>query len=141
MRRALPLIVGVGVLLAAAGGVPLLVGGDDTAETPTGGHMARVVVPDLSAEAGRGRDLFDQSCAGCHGENAAGRDGIAPPLVHVVYEPGHHADGAFFLAAARGVRQHHWSFGDMPAVPDVTPQEVAAIIAYVRALQRANGIF
>lgn len=59
----------------------------------------------------------------------------------MIYEPGHHADGAFFLAAARGVRQHHWSFGDMPAVPDVTPQEVAAIIAYVRALQRANGIY
>lgn len=141
MRRALPLLVGVGLLLAAAGGVPLLVGGDDTAETPSGAPMARVVVPDLSAEAGRGRGLFDDACAVCHGENAAGRDGIAPPLVHVIYEPGHHADGAFFLAAARGVRQHHWSFGDMPAVPDVTPQEVAAIIAYVRALQRANGIY
>lgn len=52
MRRALPLLVGVGLLLAAAGGVPLLVGGDDTAETPSGAPMARVVVPDLSAEAG-----------------------------------------------------------------------------------------
>ena len=103
--------------------------------------MVEVKVPELSDLAAEGRTAFDALCASCHGENAAGRQGIAPPLVHVVYEPGHHADGAFLLAATRGVRQHHWTFGDMPPVPEASPQDVAAIIAYVRELQRANGIF
>ncbi|WP_306030277.1 cytochrome c [Stappia sp. MMSF_3263] len=141
MRHRLPLVAGAALLLAAAGGFSLLVGGDDTEKTAAGAPMARVAVPELAGVAARGRDLFDGACAVCHGENAAGRAGIAPPLVHVIYEPAHHADGAFLLAIARGVRQHHWSFGDMPAVPDVTQQDVAAIIAYVRALQRANGIY
>ena len=103
--------------------------------------MAEVVVPELSGLAGEGKTAFDALCASCHGENAAGRQGIAPPLVHVVYEPSHHADGAFLLAATRGVRQHHWTFGDMPPVPEASLQDVAAITAYVRELQRANGIF
>jgi mono/diheme cytochrome c family protein len=103
--------------------------------------MVEVTVPELSGLAAEGRTAFDAFCASCHGENAAGRQGIAAPLVHVVYEPGHHADGAFLLAATRGVRQHHWTFGDMPPVPEASPQDVAAITAYVRELQRANGIF
>ncbi|WP_428696469.1 cytochrome c [Stappia sp.] len=140
--RPLVLLSGAVALLAIAGGAYLLSGGDaGRTTTGSGTPMASVTVPELSGELARGRELFDASCASCHGANAAGRAGIAPPLVHMIYEPGHHADGAFFLAAARGVRQHHWSFGDMPAVPDVTPQEVAAITAYVRALQRASGIF
>jgi mono/diheme cytochrome c family protein len=142
MNRSLALPLGIAALIAAAGGVYLLSGGRDAGGPATdGAPMVQVVVPGLSGDEVRGRDLFGESCAGCHGENAAGRSGIAPPLVHVIYEPGHHADGAFFLAVSRGVRQHHWSFGDMPALPDVTPQDVAAIVAYVRALQRANGIY
>ncbi|WP_328600481.1 c-type cytochrome [Mesorhizobium xinjiangense] len=79
-------------------------------------------------------------CAACHGDDAGGRDGIGPPLVHIIYEPNHHSDAAFLLAARSGVRQHHWGFGDMPPVAEVEDAEIAAIVAYVRALQRANGI-
>ena len=43
-------------------------------------------------------------------------------------------------AVAVGVRQHHWSFGNMPAVKDVSSDQVGKIIAFVRAVQRANGI-
>jgi hypothetical protein len=39
------------------------------------------------------------------------------------------------------VRSHHWNFGDMPPQPQVTPQQLADIVAYVRVLQEANGIF
>ena len=71
----------------------------------------------------------------------AGQEGIAPPLVHRIYEPSHHGDMAFVLAARNGVRAHHWPFGDMPPVGQpLTDGELAAIIAYVRELQRANGI-
>jgi hypothetical protein len=47
---------------------------------------------------------------------------------------------AFVLAAAQGVRAHHWGFGNMPAIEGVTNEDVVQITAYVRALQRANGI-
>ena len=40
-----------------------------------------------------------------------------------------------------GVRAHHWKFGNMPAIENLTRSDVTAIVAYVRELQRANGIF
>ncbi len=106
-----------------------------------GAPIVKVAVPQLSGSALEGEMLFNTNCAACHGPNAAGQDGVAPPLVHKIYEPGHHADGSFYLAAARGVRAHHWPFGDMPPVPDVSEQDVTKIIAYVRTLQRENGIY
>ena len=98
-----------------------------------------VRVPELSRPAQRGAQQFAANCASCHGENAAGGPG-GPPLVHKIYEPGHHADGSIYLAVQRGVRQHHWTFGNMPPVAGLNDREVAFIIAYVRELQRANGI-
>lgn len=86
-----------------------------------------------------GKQRFDQHCAECHGPAAAGTD-KGPPLVHIVYEPGHHPDEAFVAAALLGARAHHWQFGDMPPVPGVTPDDVAHITAYVRAEQRKVGI-
>lgn len=103
--------------------------------------MVDVTVPELTASEQEGAALFVQNCATCHGENAAGKDGVGPPLVHIIYEPGHHGDGSIYVAARMGVRAHHWSFGNMPAQAQVTDDEVAKIVAYIRALQRANGIF
>jgi mono/diheme cytochrome c family protein len=107
-----------------------------------GAPMADVIVPDeLSAQARQGETYFNVVCASCHGANAAGQDGVAPPLVHRIYEPSHHGDMAFVLAARNGVRAHHWPFGDMPPVEErMTDGELGAIIAYVRELQRTNGI-
>lgn len=87
-----------------------------------------------------GAEAFTANCADCHGTNGAGRDGIAPPLIHKIYEPSHHGDMSFQLAMTQGVRAHHWSFGNMPAVEGLAPNDVEPIIAYVRAVQRANGI-
>jgi mono/diheme cytochrome c family protein len=98
-----------------------------------------VRVPELSAEAQTGKRAFDRYCVQCHGENAGGA-AAGPPLVHRTYQPAHHADVAFELAVRRGVRAHHSRLGDMPPQPAVTPEEVAAIVRYVRELQRANGI-
>lgn len=102
--------------------------------------MAVVSVPELSAQEQRGRAAFEANCASCHGRNAAGRQGVAPPLVHDIYEPGHHADAAFQIAVSNGVRQHHWTFGSMPPVEGVKEEQVRDITAYIRALQRENGI-
>lgn len=103
--------------------------------------MVQVVLPEtLSTNAQVGKLAYEAKCAVCHGTNAAGQDGVAPPLVHKIYEPSHHGDGAFLLAAKNGVRAHHWRFGNMPTVEGVTDGDVKMIVAYVRELQRANGI-
>ena len=99
-----------------------------------------VKVPALSKTARRGEESFSKNCAACHGVNASGTQ-KGPPLVHDIYNPGHHADGAFLMAARRGVRRHHWPFGNMPPQPQVTDEELKAITQYVRELQTANGIF
>ncbi|RSK32309.1 c-type cytochrome [Rhodovulum iodosum] len=110
-------------------------GGDVSGEI----DLATLTIPDLTEDQASGKALFDRNCAACHGANANGSD-QGPPLVHRVYEPSHHGDMAFLLAATRGVRAHHWRFGNMPAVEGVTNDDAAKITAYVRALQRANGI-
>ncbi|WP_299363290.1 cytochrome c [uncultured Paracoccus sp.] len=113
----------------------------ETATRASGGALAQVVRPaTFSSEAELGAAAFTASCANCHGRDAAGVDGAGPPLVHRIYEPGHHADMAIVLAVRQGVRAHHWQFGDMAAVEGVSDGELAAIIAYLRELQRANGI-
>jgi mono/diheme cytochrome c family protein len=104
-----------------------------------GATTVRVISASLSLDAKEGRAYFKLNCQTCHGENAAGTD-QGPPLIHDIYNPGHHSDESFFLAAAIGVRQHHWPYGDMPAQPQVSREQVALIIRYIRELQEANGI-
>jgi hypothetical protein len=41
----------------------------------------------------------------------------------------------------RGIKAHHWEFGDMPRVEGVKKEDVAMIISYVRQLQKEAGIF
>jgi len=128
------------VVVAAAGAGYWLMQSSGGSEPGMGAPLAEVTVPALDGVAMRGEAAFNDSCAACHGKNAAGRNGMGPPLVHIIYEPNHHSDGAFFFAAANGVRSHHWQFGNMPPVEGVSEDEVRDIVAYVRTLQRANGI-
>lgn len=107
---------------------------------PGGVAGSGVTIPKFSALAARGKIAFDANCAQCHGRDATGTD-KGPPFINRIYNPGHHGDEAFFLAARQGVRQHHWPFGNMPPQPQVTDEELAAIVRYVRELQEANGIF
>ena len=107
----------------------------------SGQALVDIVIPEsFSQQAQIGKTAFDANCAGCHGVDAVGQNGVAPPLVHVIYEPSHHGDESFQRAIAMGVRGHHWPFGDMPPVEGLTRADVATIIAYIRELQRANGI-
>ena len=99
--------------------------------------------PGLMPNPAQGKKLYGQYCAACHGADLLGVDKgekKGPPLLHKIYEPSHHGDAAFQLAAKSGVRAHHWPYGDMAPVPQVTPDDVAHITAYVRAEQRKVGI-
>lgn len=124
------------VVVAVAGW--MLWPGDHHEHRPAGGTPSGRSVPLTAGMPGEA--LFNQKCAVCHGPRAAGSP-QGPPLVHKYYEPGHHSDMAFLLAVRRGVRAHHWRFGNMPPVPGLSDADVRAVIDYLRALQRANGIF
>lgn len=98
-----------------------------------------VALPSLTGTALAGQSLFAANCSECHGSKAQGTDN-GPPLIHKIYEPGHHADETFQRAVKLGARAHHWSFGDMPRVEGVSRGDVEKILAFVRAVQRHNGI-
>ena len=139
MKRAKILIV-ISALGAVFLGWKFLGETDVSSGTQAGTALAEVTVPDLSDTARAGEAIFNDNCATCHGQDAAGVEGAGPPLVHVIYEPNHHGDMAFQLAVRQGVRAHHWRFGNMPAVPGLEEQDVTRIVTYIRELQRANGI-
>jgi len=131
--NALSLLLGGMVVLAAAIMISRSGGGGGS-----GGLIVDVSVPSFSPVGQEGETLFKDNCAACHGANAGGSD-KGPPLIHTTYNPGHHADEAFFRAVQNGVRAHHWRYGNMPRL-DVPRAEITKIIAYVRELQQANGI-
>ncbi|HSF91006.1 MAG TPA: cytochrome c [Paracoccaceae bacterium] len=134
---ALALVIGAYLILKPAPTAQVVV----AALPAKGDPIVEVTLPDtLSSEAQIGKRAFEAVCAACHGLNAAGAEGAGPPLVHMIYEPNHHGDMAFLSAVQRGVQSHHWRFGNMPPQTGLTGGDVKAITAYVRELQRANGI-
>lgn len=91
------------------------------------------------AELAGGENRFNRNCARCHGALGRGTN-QGPPLVHIIYEPSHHADESFRRAVALGVPAHHWSFGPMPPIRTVSADDIESIISYVRWLQQKAGI-
>jgi cytochrome c len=87
----------------------------------------------------KGISIYNENCASCHGISMKGTN-QGPPFIHRVYVPSHHGDQAFHLAVEKGVRAHHWPFGDMPAIPGLEHGDVSAVIEYIRHEQRKNGI-
>ncbi|GGB92540.1 hypothetical protein GCM10011352_18240 [Marinobacterium zhoushanense] len=102
------------------------------------GHVD-VTEPTLSKMAATGQRAFNETCAKCHGDNGAGTM-KGPPLVHKIYNPGHHSDQAIYNAMRNGVREHHWPYGDMPKQTSVGFMESTAIVKFIREMQEANGI-
>jgi mono/diheme cytochrome c family protein len=94
----------------------------------------------VPAELAAGERVFNAGCARCHGLYGVGTD-LGPPLVHIYYEPNHHADEAFRRAVRSGVQPHHWNFGAMQPVEGLDDSAVAAVTAYIRWLQRQGGIY
>ncbi len=139
------ILIGVVLALVAAGTYWIVALGADTSGSTQsaneGTAIVEVELPDtLSENSEIGKTVYDAKCADCHAPNAVGQTGVAPPLVHIIYEPSHHGDESFQRAVAIGVRAHHWKFGDMAPVEGLTRGDVKTIVAYIRELQRANGI-
>ena len=128
----------IAVIFVVAGGVAIFAY-QAFQTTSTKGVGGFVEPASLSPLASAGKVLFEVNCARCHGQQGKGTD-HGPPFVNDIYNPGHHPDVAFVLAARNGVRAHHWNFGNMPPIKGITDADMAAIVKYVREFQEANGI-
>jgi cytochrome c len=115
-----------------------------TAIVPATGQQKAIypnpVEPALTPQLNLGRMNYEAYCASCHGKTGRGSD-KGPTFISRIYHPGHHGDRAFIIAPKRGARAHHWPFGDMKPVPGVTDNQLFLILKYVRAVQKANGVF
>jgi mono/diheme cytochrome c family protein len=98
-----------------------------------------VEVGHLSSAASKGQVVFNTNCASCHGIDAAGGIG-GPPLIHNIYNPGHHSNASFIRAVRNGVKQHHWQFGDMPPQKHVAFGDMVFLMKFIREIQQQNGI-
>jgi len=98
--------------------------------SPTG-TAAAPAVPDGAA-------VYQQYCAECHGVDLRGTD-KGPSQLSIIYEPNHHGDYAYRVAIRDGTREHHWWFGDMPPVEDITDLEIEKVISFIRAEQQRLG--
>jgi len=103
-----------------------------------GGDDGSVPAETADADADVGAALYAANCASCHGDDLRGTD-RGPSHLSQVYEEGHHSDEAFRGAVEAGSVAHHWNFGDMAPVRGLTEAEVAAIIAFIRSVQEAEG--
>lgn len=118
----IPAIVGVSVVIA--------VGAVACGSSPTDSASP--------ATSGPGAELYQSSCASCHGADLRGTD-KGPSHLSIVYEPGHHGDDSFRSAIVNGVGQHHWNYGDMAAIPGLDADEIDDIIAFIRSEQERQG--
>ena len=105
-----------------------------------GAEPAAKKSPQVPPQYNIGKLLYGKFCSSCHGVDLKGTE-QGPPFLHRVYHPGHHGDRSFFLAAKRGVKAHHWKFGNMPPVEGIEEDMVGAIVKYIRHVQKSSGIF
>jgi mono/diheme cytochrome c family protein len=99
-----------------------------------------VARPALSPQAQAGAQLFGEICATCHGTALRGTE-QGPPLLHPLYGPASgHGDDTIVAAATGGAKSHMWKFGDMPKPEGVKPGQEKDLVAFIRAMQAANGL-
>lgn len=137
-KYAVPLVLAAVVAVVL---VVVAVGGESPSSAPrdpmTGQTEFDIPVQDPTLVA-EGDVLYQASCAVCHGTDLRGT-AIGPSHLSVIYNPDHHRDAGFASAVVNGVQAHHWDFGDMPAVPQVSAEDFERIIAFIRENQRVEG--
>lgn len=140
-RYAMPLAIGGGLLAVVL--LVMMGGGSSPSSSAlprdpmTGQSEFDIAVQD-SVLVAEGEALYRVSCAACHGSDLRGT-AVGPSHLSVIYNPGHHGDGAFAVAAIAGVKAHHWRFGDMAPVAGITEEDLVRIIAFIREAQRTEG--
>jgi mono/diheme cytochrome c family protein len=103
-------------------------------------QQAEMVAPAVSGAAEAGRAAFEAVCATCHGTALRGTDN-GPPLLHAFYALGSaHGDDMILAAMNNGAKSHMWKFGDMPKPEGLKAGQDKEVLAYIRAVQAANGL-
>lgn len=136
MRKTLVVAMVVGVVVAVV--VIVLSGGSPAPRDPMTGAAEFDIPAQDPMLVAEGEPLYRANCAACHGIDLRGT-AVGPSQLSVIYQPGHHPDDAYVLAALNGVRAHHWNFGDMAPIPGLSRSDMDRIIAYIRENQRAQG--
>lgn len=94
-----------------------------------------VAIPDDHEAVDHGFEHFHETCAGCHGapgveRNEAGQ-GLNPRAPRLERAAGHMSDAELFWITKHGIRMT-----GMPAFgPTHTDQEIAGIVAFIRAME------
>lgn len=102
-----------------------------------GGDVATSPIVPLDPDAD-GATIYQARCASCHGEDLGGTE-KGPSQLSIVYEPNHHGDDSYRSAIRNGASQHHWGFGDMPAIQNVSDAQIESVISYIRGEQDRLG--
>jgi mono/diheme cytochrome c family protein len=104
-------------------------------------QQTELITPaNLPVQAEAGRKVFEAVCATCHGPSLRGSDN-GPPLLHPFYALGSaHGDDVILDAITKGAKAHMWRFGDMPKPEGLKPGQEKDVLAYIRAMQAANGL-
>ena len=86
----------------------------------------------------QGRIAFAGECARCHGRLARGTE-RGPDLIHPDYGLSVRSDAQFRRAVREGLPARR-GYGAMPPAPGVSERRLNRMIAFLRELQRVNGI-
>ena len=122
-----------------AGALVVVVGGVVALFLTTRSEEEVAIEPGSPEQLAHGEEVFLSNCSTCHGDELQGTF-VGPSFLDDIYAPEHHGDDAFHAAVANGVQPHHWEFAAMPPIPGLSDEDVEAVIAYVRSVQRENGI-
>ncbi len=125
-RIVLPGLALVSVFLAACGG---------------GGAASPTAAPIPPGDAGRGKTVFEGTCAACHGPDATGLPGLGKDLTTSEFAKGKSdAELVAFVKVGRPTSDPLNTTGvEMPARGGnaaLTDQDLADVVAYMRTLQK-----
>ena len=90
-----------------------------------------VKLPELKGDSARGKLVYSQSCAMCHGANGSGMPPVMPP----VWGPDSYNDGA---GMANPAKMAAWLSPNMPQTNpgSLTPQQAYDVSAYIDSMPR-----
>jgi len=87
-----------------------------------------ILIPNLSWAADDGAALYKAKCAMCHGPDAAGKPAMKAPSL--ISDEAKKKPDADLAKAVTGSAKHP------PAVKSMTPEQVKAVVAYIRSLKK-----
>jgi mono/diheme cytochrome c family protein len=137
--REVTVLVAVGGLVAAVAGCGGGKAPGPAAPAPAGGGGTAAGV---TGDPARGRDVFRDTCAACHGANAKGLPGLGKNLVNQSEWMKHQDDAALVAFVTKGrpasdpVNTTHMDMPPKGGNPSLTDDDIKNVVAYIRSIQQ-----